>query len=142
MKASRSSHYLQDSPSLASRNWSWYLVPMNASCSGLSIIIPIYMLSLGGQVREVPIAVFLSNLAVTLGAVFWGKLIDAMHWRKTIVDICSAAVAITAASIFFISSTLLLMLTSALVGFFSVGPAPVTNLLVMEKSRREDWLKT
>jgi hypothetical protein len=52
---------------------------MNASCSGLSIIIPIYMLSLGGQVREVPIAVFLSNLAVTLGAVFWGKLIDAMH---------------------------------------------------------------
>ena len=70
------------------------------------------------------------------------KLIDAMHWRKTIVDICSAAVAITAASIFFISSTPLLMLTSALVGFFSVGPAPVTNLLVMEKSRREDWLKT
>jgi MFS family permease len=65
-----------------------------------------------------------------------------MHWRKTIVDICSAAVAITAASIFFISSTPLLMLTSALVGFFSVGPAPMTNLLVMEKSRREDWLKT
>jgi MFS family permease len=79
----------------------------------------------------------LSNLAVTLGAVFWGKLIDAMHWRKTIVDICSAAVAITAASIFFISSTPLLMLTSALVGFFSVGPTPVTNLLVMEKSRRK-----
>jgi hypothetical protein len=69
------------------------------------------MLSLGGQVREVAMAVFLSNLAVTLGAVFWAsKLIDAMHWRKTIVDICSAAVAITAASIFFISSTPLLML--------------------------------
>jgi MFS family permease len=34
------------------------------------------------------------------------------------------------------------MLLSALVGFFSVGPAPVTNLLVMEKSRKEDWLKT
>lgn len=142
MKASKSSHYLQDSLSLTSRNWWWYLVPMNASCSGLSIIIQIYMLSLGGQVREVAMAVFLSNLAVTLGAVFWGKLIDAMHWLKTIVDICSAAVAITAASIFFISSTPLLMLTSALVGFFSVGPAPVTNLLVMEKSRREDWLKT
>ena len=29
-----------------------------------------------------------------------------------------------------------------LVGFFSVGPAPLTNLLLMEKSRREDWLKT
>jgi MFS family permease len=100
------------------------------------------MLSLDGQIREVAMAVFLSNLTVTLGAVFWGKLIDAMHWRKTIVAICSAAVAITATSMFFISSIPLLMLMSALVGFFSVGPAPVTNLLVMEKSRREDWLKT
>lgn len=52
---------------------------MNASSSGLSTIIPIYMLGLGGQVRDVAIALFLSNLAVTLGAVFWGRLIDAMQ---------------------------------------------------------------
>jgi MFS family permease len=93
------------------------------------------MLSLGGQVREVAMAVFLSNLAVTLGAVFWGKLIDAMHWRKTIVDICSAAIAITTASMFFISSIPLLMLMSALVGFFSVGLAPLTNLCLLWKSQ-------
>jgi MFS family permease len=43
---------------------------------------------------------------------------------------------------YFVSSIPVLMLLSALVGFFSVGPAPVTNLLVMEKSRKEDWLKT
>ncbi|HJS68156.1 MAG TPA: MFS transporter [Nitrososphaera sp.] len=117
-------------------------MPLNASTAGLSTIIPIYMLALGGQVREVAIALFLSNLAVTLGAIFWGKLIDAMHWRKTIITVCSAAVAITCASMYFVSSIPALMLLSALVGFFSVGPAPVTNLLVMEKSRKEDWLKT
>jgi MFS family permease len=115
---------------------------MNASSAGLSTIIPIYMLALGGQVREVAIAMFLSNLAVTLGAVFWGRLIDAMHWRKTIIAVCSAAIAITCASMYFVSSIPVLMLLSALVGFFSVGPAPVTNLLVMEKSSKEDWLKT
>jgi MFS family permease len=115
---------------------------MNASSAGLSTIIPIYILALGGQVREVAIAMFLSNLAVTLGAVFWGRLIDAMQWRKTIIAVCSAAVAITCASMYFVSSIPVLMLLSALVGFFSVGPAPVTNLLVMEKSRKEDWLKT
>ncbi|HEX2615398.1 MAG TPA: hypothetical protein VHL10_07880, partial [Nitrososphaera sp.] len=65
---------------------------MNASCTGLSTIIPIYMLALGGQVREVAIAMFLSNFAVTLGAIFWGKLIDAMHWRKMIIAICAAAI--------------------------------------------------
>jgi MFS family permease len=115
---------------------------MNASSSGLSTIIPIYMLALGGQVREVAIAMFLSNLAVTLGAVFWGRLIDAMHWRRTIIAACSAAIAITCASMYFVSSIPVLMLMSALVGFFSVGPAPVTNLLVMEKSSKDDWLKT
>jgi MFS family permease len=115
---------------------------MNASSTGLSTIIPIYMLALGGSVREVAIAMFLSNLAVTLGAVFWGKLIDTMHWRKTIIIICSAAIAITCASMYFVSSIPALMLLSALVGFFSIGPAPVTNLLVMEKSGKDDWLKT
>jgi len=133
---------LQASLSLASRKWSWYLVPMNASSNGLSTIIPIYMLTLGGQVREVAIAIFLSNLAMTLGAVFWGRLIDVMHWRKTIISVCSVAIAITCAAMYFVSSIPVLMLLSALVGFFSVGPAPVTNLLVMEKSRKEDWLKT
>ncbi len=115
---------------------------MNASSSGLSTIIPIYMLGLGGQVRDVAIALFLSNLAVTLGAVFWGRLIDAMQWRKTIIAACSAAIAITCGAMYFVSSIPVLMVLSALVGFFSVGPAPVTNLLVMEKSRKEDWLKT
>jgi len=115
---------------------------MNASATGLSTIIPIYMLALGGGVREVAIALFLSNFAATLGAIFWGKLIDVMHWRKMVITICAAAIAITAASMHFVSSVPLLMLLSALVGFFSVGPAPATNLLVMEKSRKEDWLKT
>lgn len=115
---------------------------MNASSTGISTIIPIYILALGGQVREVALAAFLSNLAMTLGAIFWGKLIDSMHWRSTIIAICSAAIAITAASMFFVSSIPVLLLFSALVGFFSVGPAPVTNLLVMEKSRKDEWLKT
>ncbi|HEX2014145.1 MAG TPA: hypothetical protein VLA68_02850, partial [Nitrososphaera sp.] len=74
---------MQTSLTLADRNWTWFLVPMNASSTGLSTIIPIYVLALGGQVREVAMAAFLSNLAMTLGAIFWGKLIDTFHWRST-----------------------------------------------------------
>lgn len=108
----------------------------------MSTIIPIYTISLGGQVREVAVALFLSNLAMTLGAVFWGRLIDILQWRRTIIVICSAVIAITCASMYFVSNILGLMFLSALVGFFSIGPAPVTNLLVMEKSAKEDWLRT
>jgi MFS family permease len=115
---------------------------MNASSTGVATIIPIYILALGGQVREVAIAAFLSNLAITLGAVFWGRLIDVLHWRRRIIAISSIAIAIVGASMYFVSSIPALMMISALVGFFSVGPAPVTNLLVMESSAKEDRLKT
>jgi MFS family permease len=115
---------------------------MNASSAGIATIIPVYILALGGQVREVAIAAFLSNLAMTLGAVFWGKLIDVMHWRSRIVIICCAAIASAAASVYFVSSIPALVVLSGVVGFFSVGPVPVTNLLVMEKSRKDDWFKT
>lgn len=115
---------------------------MNASSAGIATIIPVYILALGGQVREVAIAAFLSNLAMTLGAVFWGKLIDVMHWRSRIIVICCAAIASAAASVYFVSSIPALVVLSGVVGFFSVGPVPVTNLLVMEKSRKDDWFKT
>jgi MFS family permease len=100
------------------------------------------MLTLGEQVREVAIAMFISNFAATIGAIFWGKIIDIMHWRKMVITICSAAISITAGSIYFVSSAASLMLLSGLAGFFSVGPAPATNLLVMEKSRKTEWLRT
>lgn len=115
---------------------------MNASTSGLSTIIPIYLLQLGGSVREVAMALFLFNLASTLGAVFWGRIMDLMHWRSNIIAICSMAVAIAGVSMLFSDSILLLMVMSAVVGFFSIGPGPVTNLLVMETSPRNEWIKT
>ena len=124
------------------RTWAWYLVPLNASSTGLSTIIPLYMLTLGEQVREVAIAMFISNFAATIGAIFWGKIIDIMHWRKMVITICSAAISITAGSVYFVSNAGFLMLLSGLAGFFSVGPAPATNLLVMEKSRKTEWLRT
>jgi MFS family permease len=65
-----------------------------------------------------------------------------MHWRSTIIVICSGAIAAAATSVYFVSSIPALVVLSGVVGFFSVGPVPVTNLLVMEKSGKNDWFKT
>ena len=52
------------------RTWARYLVLLNASSTRPSAIIPLYMLSLGAQIRELAIAIFISNFAATAGAVF------------------------------------------------------------------------
>src|SRR5690349_20068321 len=128
--------------SLAHHNWAWYLVPMNASATGLTTMLALYMLQLGGTVREVAISAFLSGLAVMFGSILWGKFMDIMQWRRTTLLISSASVAIFAASVYFINSLSLLILISVLVAFFTAGAGPVTNLLIMKRSRKEELTKT
>lgn len=123
-----------------SHSWSWYLVPLNASTSGIATIMPLYILQLGGSVREVALAAFLGGLASTIGSMLWGRLIDAMHLRMAVIAISSASLAACASAIYFSSSLSVLILASALIGFLTAGSGPVTSLLVMERSRKEEWV--
>jgi MFS family permease len=130
------------SPSLVTRSWTWYLVPMNAGSSGLSTMLSIYILQLGGTVREVAISAFLSGLAVTFGAIFWGKLMDALEWRRVILVISAASMVALGSSVYLVHDVPEVILISVLIAFFTAGAGPVTNLLVMEKSGKENMLKT
>ena len=123
-----------------SHSWSWYLIPLNASTSGIATIMPLYILQLGGSVREVALAAFLGGLASTIGSMLWGRLIDAMHLRMAVIAISSASLAACASAIYFSSSLSVLILASALIGFLTAGSGPVTSLLVMERSRKEEWV--
>lgn len=118
------------------------MIALNATTSGFGTILPLYMLQLGGTVRDVAIYATLSGLALTFGSMFWGRVIDKMHWRQMVIIISSASMIVLAASIYFISSVSGLLVISALVGFLTAGAGPATNLLVMDRSRKEDWVKT
>jgi predicted MFS family arabinose efflux permease len=127
---------------LKNRGWTWYLVPINASTSGLATILPLYMIQLGGTVKEIALSVFISGLASTIGSIFWGKIIDRMQWRRIIILISSISIIILAASIYFISSVAILIAISAIISYLTAGIGPVTNLLVKEKSKNgSEWIK-
>jgi MFS family permease len=101
---------------------------------------PLYILQLGGSVKEVALAAFLGGIAATIGSMVWGKLIDMMHLRMAVIAVSSASVAACAAAIYFASDLTVLMLASAFIGFLTAGSGPVTNLLVMERSKKEEWV--
>ena len=100
------------------------------------------MLQMGGTVKDVALSAFISGLAVTIGSIFWGKIIDTMHLRRTVIVISSASMAVLAALINLVSTIESLILISVILGFLTSGTGSVLNLLVMEKSRREEWIKT
>jgi MFS family permease len=100
------------------------------------------MLQLGGTVKDVAIAIFLSNLAMMIGSFFWGKLSDVTHWRRAMVLLSLAGMFSVGASILLLGPDIpFLLLFSALVGFFSIGSAVTLNTLVMERSKSESWVR-
>lgn len=122
--------------------WMWYLIGTDASASSLTTIIPLYMLQLGGTVKDIAFAIFLTNLAMMIGAFFWGKLSDATHWRRALVLICLAGMSGVGALILLLDSEIHhLLLFSALVGFFSIGSAVSLNTLVMENAKSDSWVR-
>jgi MFS family permease len=133
---------LSSSYSRIRHSWTWYLIPMNAGNSGIGTITSLYMLQIGGTVKEVAICAFLTGLGVTIGCIFWGKMIDIMHLRGIVIIISSASMAILAILINLVSTVESLILISVSLGFLTSGAGSVLNLLVMEKSRKEVWLKT
>ncbi|WP_228369212.1 MFS transporter [Candidatus Nitrososphaera gargensis] len=122
--------------------WAYYLIPFNASTSGLSTAIPLYLLNYGGGVKEVALAIFLSAIASTIGSLLWGKLIDRMRLRTAVIIVGAASLSILAVCTYFASDISVLILISTMVGFLTAGIGPVTNVFVMERSARKDWVMT
>ena len=122
--------------------WAYYLIPFNASTSGLSTAIPLYLLNYGGGVKEVALAIFLSAIASTIGSLLWGKLIDRVRLRTAVIIVGAASISVLAVCTYFASDISVLITISALVGFLTAGVDPVTNIFVMERSARKDWVMT
>ncbi|MEO9321656.1 MAG: MFS transporter [Nitrososphaera sp.] len=122
--------------------WAWYLIPLNACGNGFGLYVPLYLLQLGGSVIEVALAAFLTGIANTIGSFVWGKLIDSFGWRATAVMISALSTLSISIITYFVSDISSVTALWTLLGFLTAGGGPATNLLIMQRSRREDWSDT
>ncbi len=119
--------------------WIWYLFPSNIASQGLSTVIPLYVIFLGGNIGEIAIIVALQNGTSAFGSIFWGKVIDRFHVRRAVVLSSFFVVMLCSLLMYLTNNINILYLISPLLGFFLVGKNPVTQLLVMESIHKNQW---
>lgn len=122
-----------------SKKWMFFVLPASITAEGLHIIIPLYVLFLGGNAVDVGIAVGLHYALSSFGAVFWGKIIDKYHVKRAILFACFSAITICSIILFFTSDLNTVFLISSITGFFIIGKSPVTQVLVMESVSNNQW---
>ncbi len=117
----------------------WYLLPAQITAQGLSTVIPLYVIFLGGGIGEVAIISALQNGAIAIGSLAWGKIIDRFHSKRPILVLSFFVVLICSLGMYFTSSIYILYGLVTILGFFMVARSPVTQLLVMESVQKNLW---
>jgi len=123
------------------KNWMLYILPSSISAEGLHIVLPLYVISLGGTVSDVGIVIALQYGASALGSIFWGKIIDRFHIKRAILLVCFSIIASCCIWLYFTKELGIIYAISAIIGFFLVGKNPITQLLVMETVPNNQWSK-
>jgi MFS family permease len=117
----------------------FFVLPASITAEGLHIVIPLYVLFLGGNVVNVGIVVGFHYALSAIGAIFWGKVIDKYHVKRAILLICFSAITICSMGLFFTDNLNLVFIISSIAGFFIIGKNPVTQILVMESVSNNQW---
>ena len=124
---------------IESKKWIWYVLPSNVTAQGLSTVIPLYIIFLGGGIGEVAVIAAIQNGALTIGSIFWGKVIDRFHLRRQILLISFFVVILCSLGMYFTNSIIVLYGIAPILGFFMVARNPITQLLVMESVKKNLW---
>ena len=114
------------------------IVPINVISSGLSVLIPLYILSLHGNVVDVGYAIALYNLVVIPSSLIWGKLTDVLHRNKLFIVLSSLATIPILLALILFRSIMLVYAGYAVYAIAAALAAPAINILVMgtRRSRR------
>ena len=124
---------------LQTNRWIWYLLPTQITAQGLSTVIPLYVIFLGGDIGEVAIVAALQSGSVAIGSLAWGKIIDRFHAKRPILVISSFFVLLCSIAMYFSNSVYMIYTIAPILGFFMVAKNPVTSLLVMESIQKNRW---
>jgi len=115
------------------------LLPSQITAQGLSTVIPLYVIFLGGNIGEVAIISALQNGSVAIGSLAWGRIIDRFHAKRSILILSSFSVLLCCIGMYFTNSIYILYGLAIILGFFLVAKSPVTQLLVMESVQKNLW---
>lgn len=105
-----------------------------------SLLIPFFVKDiLKGELGTVGVVLSLTSIAAVPASIFWGTLSDRLHKRKALIILGFAGSGISFLLMSLAQNTFQFGVLSFFFGLSSAALAPVSAILVMETSRREDW---
>ena len=127
-------------PVMKQNIWTLSSLFANACITGLSTLLPLYIISLDGTVLDVALALSLFNFSLIVSALFWGYLIDSFGWRKRLIVISYSGLVLGIIAMYSITNIVVIAILYALIGFMRQGSQPAINLLLIETTKKKDWV--
>ncbi|AHF79474.1 MFS transporter [Thermococcus paralvinellae] len=119
--------------------WFYSFVPFKISTGGSSILMPLYLLQLGGNAQMVGIMNSLASLSSMIGSLFWGKLSDKTLRRKVFILFGFFSVSVFLAGLSLTNSPVEFILLNAVYSFFLASTISVPIVLVLRSVRKHSW---
>ncbi len=116
-------------------SWIYTILPLSAVGSGLSIIIPIYILDLGGTVFDVGVAFALYSLISIPASILWGKVTDDSGMTKELILLSLLGTFPIIAIMYLLDHVATLQITYALFAFVATAASPAINIMLMGEKR-------
>jgi MFS family permease len=107
------------------------IIPLSAIGSGLSIFIPLYILSANGTVFDVGIAIALYSLVSIPSALFWGRITDKIGRNKPFIVLSLVFTIPIIAMFFLFNGVTQAYIYYAMYAVVATAASPAINILIM-----------
>ncbi len=121
--------------------WMYSILPIAAVSGGLGVLLPLYILSLGGSVYDVGIATALYALISIPASIFWGDLTDRLNRIKLFVLISVIGLFPVLLILYFLTQVAAVESVYGLYAFIATASAPALNIMVMSSRMRKSLPK-
>ncbi|MDA4122604.1 MAG: MFS transporter [Thaumarchaeota archaeon] len=117
----------------------WATFPINAAFTCFSVALPLYVLSIKGNVLDITNLFAVYNLVSIPAFVIWGAAIDRMRRRRFFYGLSFAGCGLVFAAMFLTASIPVLFLMVSLLGVSIAASGPISALLTMELIEKKHW---
>jgi MFS family permease len=120
--------------------WYYALIPHRAGEGILSIVFPLFLLHIiQVQVGTVGVLSGLISCTAMVGAMFWGYMSDRYRLHRSIMVLGCLLSGLCLIGMGFADSLSQLIIWCFIYGFFSIAPAPISSVLIMETLPKSLW---
>ncbi|HAR95044.1 MAG TPA: hypothetical protein DCR97_03630, partial [Deltaproteobacteria bacterium] len=120
--------------------WFFSYLPTNMAGGCFDSLLPVFIvLALGGTVGDVAAVSVAASFAAVPSLIFWGKISDAVKWRKhfVVLGFLGRSVAYTVMGISV--GTGQLLFANILMGLLASASTPAMSILILESFNKEVW---